>query len=208
LRPKLLVSHRKFPVPVHREFAPKALSVEAQFSLERLAQDMQTRQQNAEPLLRSALGKARGQALRLSLVLELLWWCAEQVSTSAAVKARLADAGRWAKFEQIREAAEALVAMGWLCAPQPRQQFGPRSRLLSHQSAAAIGLCIARPILSEAVDRMSSRYSQRLRRRVRAKSDLIICILIQSYGTSQCFGKAAHGSQKIDAYRSTLGEEK
>ena len=27
--------------------------------------------------MRSALGKARGQALRLSLVLEFLWWCAE-----------------------------------------------------------------------------------------------------------------------------------
>src|SRR5205085_6921949 len=54
------------------------LSAEAQFSLERLAQDMQVRQQNAKPLLRSALGKARGQALRLSLVLELLWWCGEE----------------------------------------------------------------------------------------------------------------------------------
>src|SRR5205823_6721595 len=54
------------------------LSVEAQFSLERLAQDMQARQRDAAPLLRSALGKARGQALRLSLVLELLWWCSEE----------------------------------------------------------------------------------------------------------------------------------
>jgi hypothetical protein len=28
--------------------------------------------------LRSAIGKARGQALRLALILELLWWCGEQ----------------------------------------------------------------------------------------------------------------------------------
>src|SRR6185312_17461047 len=51
------------------------LAAEARGSLERLAHDMQRRQQDAAPLLRSALGKARGQALRLSLVLELLWWC-------------------------------------------------------------------------------------------------------------------------------------
>ncbi len=35
---------------------------------------MQDRQQHAGGLLRSAYGKARGLALRLSLVLELLWW--------------------------------------------------------------------------------------------------------------------------------------
>jgi hypothetical protein len=38
---------------------------------------MQARQLDATSLLRSALGKARGQALRLSLVLEFLWWCGE-----------------------------------------------------------------------------------------------------------------------------------
>ena len=41
------------------------------------AQDMQRRQQEAGPFLSSALGKARGQALRLSLILELLW-CSEE----------------------------------------------------------------------------------------------------------------------------------
>src|ERR1051325_5327238 len=39
---------------------------------------MQQRQREAGPLFGSALAKARGQALRLSLVLELLWWCAEE----------------------------------------------------------------------------------------------------------------------------------
>jgi hypothetical protein len=38
--------------------------------------EMQERQQEAGGLMRSALGKARGIALRLSLVLEFLWWCA------------------------------------------------------------------------------------------------------------------------------------
>ena len=44
--------------------------------LEAFARDMQDRQQHAAGLMRSALGKARGLALRLSLVLELLHWCA------------------------------------------------------------------------------------------------------------------------------------
>ena len=38
---------------------------------------MQKRATNAGGLMRSALGKARGLALRLSLVLEFLWWCGE-----------------------------------------------------------------------------------------------------------------------------------
>ncbi len=46
--------------------------------LEAFAQDMQERQQSASGLMRSALGKARGLALRLALVLEHLWWCARE----------------------------------------------------------------------------------------------------------------------------------
>jgi hypothetical protein len=38
---------------------------------------MQQRQAMAAGLMCSALGKARGHALRLALVLELLWWCGE-----------------------------------------------------------------------------------------------------------------------------------
>src|SRR5262249_9230099 len=45
--------------------------------IENFARDMQWRQQSASSLFRSALGKARGQALRLALVLEMLWWCGE-----------------------------------------------------------------------------------------------------------------------------------
>lgn len=43
-------------------------------SLEAFAQEMQERQQAAGGLMRSAYGKARGLALRLSLVIEFLWW--------------------------------------------------------------------------------------------------------------------------------------
>lgn len=53
------------------------MSEDAARMMEAFAQDMQARQAEAGGLLISALGKARGLALRLSLVLEYLWWCAE-----------------------------------------------------------------------------------------------------------------------------------
>ena len=56
------------PVPVPMEAA-------AQKHLVAFAREMQTAQVDAGGLLRSALGKARGSVLRLSLVLECLWWC-------------------------------------------------------------------------------------------------------------------------------------
>ena len=48
--------------------------------LEEFGTEMQARQDVAGGLLRSAYGKARGHAVRLALVLELLWWCAEDGS--------------------------------------------------------------------------------------------------------------------------------
>jgi hypothetical protein len=39
---------------------------------------MQEQQSRSKGLTRSAYGKARGQALRLALVLEMLWWCGEE----------------------------------------------------------------------------------------------------------------------------------
>jgi hypothetical protein len=42
--------------------------------MESFGREMQAQQQAAGGLMRSAFGKARGLALRLSLVLELLWW--------------------------------------------------------------------------------------------------------------------------------------
>jgi hypothetical protein len=43
--------------------------------IETFGREMQRRQAEAGGLLRSALGKVRGQALRLSLILECMWWC-------------------------------------------------------------------------------------------------------------------------------------
>jgi hypothetical protein len=53
------------------------LSDQARLMIETFGHEMQESQHAAGGLLRSALGKARGQALRLALVLEFLWWCGE-----------------------------------------------------------------------------------------------------------------------------------
>ena len=53
------------------------LDLDAADLLERFGQEMQAGEEGAHGLLRSSMGKARGQALRLALVLQLLWWCAD-----------------------------------------------------------------------------------------------------------------------------------
>jgi hypothetical protein len=50
------------------------LAAEALPLIEQFGRDMQTAQQEAGGLMRSAYGKARGLVLRVSLVLEYLWW--------------------------------------------------------------------------------------------------------------------------------------
>ena len=52
------------------------LADDARPLMERFANQMQAKKGAAGGLLRSAYGKARGQALRLALNLEMLWWCA------------------------------------------------------------------------------------------------------------------------------------
>jgi len=54
------------------------LAKEARAMIETFANEMQDRQSTAGGPLRSAIGKARGAALRLSPVLELMWWCGEE----------------------------------------------------------------------------------------------------------------------------------
>lgn len=58
------------PRPVMVPLVPKAEDIIQEF-----AREIQARQQEAGGLLRPALGKARGLAMRLSLVLQFLWWC-------------------------------------------------------------------------------------------------------------------------------------
>jgi hypothetical protein len=54
-----------------------ALVASARPLMEQLGRKMQERQETAGGLLVSALGKARGLALRLALVIEILWWAGE-----------------------------------------------------------------------------------------------------------------------------------
>jgi hypothetical protein len=78
------------PSPIMVPLEPLAVPI-----LEKFGREMQLQQCWASGLLRSAYGKARGQALRLSLVLEYLWWCAAdgmappptQISQAATVAA-------------------------------------------------------------------------------------------------------------------------
>jgi hypothetical protein len=51
------------------------LAREARPVLADFGREMQEREATAHGLMKSTLGKARGQALRLALVLEYLWWC-------------------------------------------------------------------------------------------------------------------------------------
>jgi hypothetical protein len=61
------------PSPIMVPLTPEGLR-----HLREFGRDMQSRRVNAGGLLRSAFGKARGTALRLSLVLEWLWWCGQE----------------------------------------------------------------------------------------------------------------------------------
>lgn len=72
------------------------LTTEAEDVLEAFARDMTRRAQDASGLFAGTLGKARGHALRLSAVLEHLWWCSGTVAaepTEISVRAIEAAAG-------------------------------------------------------------------------------------------------------------------
>ena len=59
--------------PPHPMMVP--LTADGQQLIAQFAKEMDARKREAGGLMRSAYGKARGTALRLSLVLEYLWWC-------------------------------------------------------------------------------------------------------------------------------------
>lgn len=114
-------------------------------SLEAFACDMQDRQQSAGGLMRSALGKARGLALRLSLVIEFLWWCGEKEVSAAP--------------EVIPEAAFAAAA--YLVAdylmPMAERVYGDAAARPADRNAATL----ARWIVKERVQEVHVRHLQR-----------------------------------------------
>jgi hypothetical protein len=72
------------------------LTDEAQRLMDQFGRDMEKPRDESSGLLRSAYGKARGTALRLSLVLEYLWWCgttSPNVPASISKEAFAAAAG-------------------------------------------------------------------------------------------------------------------
>jgi hypothetical protein len=97
--------------------------------------DMQEQQARAGGLLRSALGKARGQVLRLALVIEFLWWCAEQgiAPPPAAISARAF-------------AAAAMLVADY-CVPMAERVYGDAAATTADRNAATLARWIigARP---------------------------------------------------------------
>ncbi len=71
------------PADEHGETRPAYVSLDdgAARVLEAFAREMQAGEDGAHGLLRSSMGKARGQALRLALVLAFLRWCADDGGT-------------------------------------------------------------------------------------------------------------------------------
>jgi hypothetical protein len=109
-----------------------ALTDEARGMIEEFGREMQDRQGSAGGLLRSALGKARGTALRLSLVLELLWWCAEDSMSAAPATI----------------SARAFVAAARLVAdyfvPMAERVYGDAAAPVQDRNAATLALWIMR----------------------------------------------------------------
>ncbi len=70
------------PCPAYVSLDPGAADL-----LERFARDMQVAEEGAQGLLKSSMGKARGQVLRLALVLQLLRWCADDGPEPSTVDA-------------------------------------------------------------------------------------------------------------------------
>ncbi|WP_375410661.1 DUF3987 domain-containing protein [uncultured Methylobacterium sp.] len=69
------------------------LTVEAEDLLEAFARDIAGRSQHASGLFAGTLGKARGHTLRLSAILEYLWWCGgAKASEPSAISARAVEA--------------------------------------------------------------------------------------------------------------------
>jgi hypothetical protein len=126
--------------PVHLFLAQTAWS-----KMEEFGREMQARQATAGGLLRSAFGKARGLALRMSLVLEMLWWVGSD--------------GMTAPPEAISEAAflaaATLVAEYFM--PMAERVYGDASA----SPAERKGTTLARWIVREKATEVHVRHIQR-----------------------------------------------
>jgi hypothetical protein len=91
------------------------LTAEAKALLEQFGREMQRQREFAGGLLRSAYGKARGQALRLALIIEHLWWCVGYQMPPSEISARaFATASRMMQ-EYFMPMAERVYGDAALC---------------------------------------------------------------------------------------------
>ncbi len=121
------------------------LSEKARAMIEAFGGEMQQRQANAGGLLRSAIGKARGQALRLALVIELLWWCGEDGIAPPPVQIS----------ERAFAAAASLMADYFL--PMAERVYGDAAATERERSAATL----ARWIVTNRPGELHVRHLQR-----------------------------------------------
>ena len=128
------------PRPVHVPLTATTLPM-----LEEFGREMQAHQTMAGGLMRSAFGKARGLALRISLVLEMLWWSA---SDGIAAPPSLIS-------EKAFLAASMLVAEFFM--PMAERVYGDAAASRTDRNAATL----AKWIVREKATEVHVRYLQR-----------------------------------------------
>lgn len=119
---------RSNPVPLGDTPVLVPLEEGALVVLERFARGMKEREARAAPLMKSALGKARGHALRLSCILSYMWW---------------ASSPNASPFEEPQEiAADAMVAAVEMMAsyflPMAERVFGDAGVPVTETNAAIL----------------------------------------------------------------------
>lgn len=108
------------------------LAVDARLLMNRFGGEMQQKQKLAGGLLRSAYGKARGQALRLALNLEFLWWCAQDEPRSPPAST------------SKRAFAAATMLMADYFMPMAERVYGDASLTRQDRNAATLARWIMR----------------------------------------------------------------
>ncbi|MBS3023357.1 DUF3987 domain-containing protein [Acidiphilium multivorum] len=137
---ELHTDERGETVPINVPLEPKALPL-----MEAFGQKMQARQQEVGGLMHSALGKARGLALRISLVLEMLLWCGKNGFTPPPTEISV----------DAFNSATTLVADYLI--PMAERVYGDASTTLEQRNAATL----ARYILKTRKDVVHVRTLQR-----------------------------------------------
>jgi hypothetical protein len=126
--------------PFHVKLVERAWPI-----MEEFGRDMQARQATTGGLMRSAFGKARGLALRLSLVLEMLWWAARDgMSAPPTVITEKAFLG-----------AATLVAEYFM--PMAERVYGDAGTSVADRNAATL----AKWIVKEKITEVHVRHLQR-----------------------------------------------